>query len=64
VDQERERFAFLQGRAAMSDGPKGPAPEHNVYTVLVILATAVVASATVFLGVKSQQLFGSWNPFS
>jgi hypothetical protein len=48
----------------MSEGPLGAQPEHDVYTVLVILATAVVAAATVFLAVRSQQLFGSWNPFS
>jgi len=39
-------------------------PESNVYTVLLIVATILVAAATVFLVVRSQQLFGSWNPFS
>lgn len=48
----------------MSEGPTGGTAGHNVYTVLVILATVVVASATVYLGIRSQQLFGTWNPFS
>jgi len=48
----------------MSEGPAGGRPEHDVYTVLLMLATLVVAAATVFLGVRSAQLFGSWNPFS
>ncbi len=47
----------------MSDGPDGGRPDHDVYTVLVILATALVAGATVFLCIRSQQLFGTWNPF-
>ncbi len=47
----------------MSEGPLGGQPENDVYTVLVILATVVVAAATIFLAVRSQQLFGEWNPF-
>ena len=47
----------------MSDGPIGK-PEHDVYTVLLILATIVVGAATVYLAIRSQQLFGTWNPFS
>jgi len=47
----------------MSERPAGVQPEHNVYTVLLILATALVATATVYLAVRSQQCFGSWNPF-
>ena len=47
----------------MSDSPAGQ-PESNVYTVLVIVATILIASATVFLAVRSEQLFGSWNPFT
>ena len=46
----------------VSDQPS-QTPENDVYTVLVILATVLVAGATVFLAVRSQQLFGSWNPF-
>jgi hypothetical protein len=47
----------------MSDRPAGH-PENDVYTVLVMLATLFVAAATIYLAIKSQQLFGSWNPFS
>ena len=47
----------------MSEHPSG-SPESDVYTVLVILATVLVAGATVFLGMRSQALFGSWNPFT
>lgn len=47
----------------MSERPAGR-PENDVYTVLVMLAAVVVAAATVYLAIKGQQLFGSWNPFS
>jgi len=46
----------------MSDKPA--APDSDVYTVLVVLATLLVAGATVFLAMRSQELFGSWNPFT
>lgn len=49
---------------SMSDRLAGGRPESNVYTVLLLIATLLVAGATVFLAVKSQQLFGSWNPFT
>ena len=48
----------------MSEGPVGGKPDNNVYTVLLIIATVLVAGATIYLGIRSQQLFGSWNPFS
>ena len=48
----------------MSERPAEGKPENNVYTVLLFIATLLVAGATVFLAVKSHQLFGSWNPFS
>ncbi|MCH7995176.1 MAG: hypothetical protein IIB57_12140 [Planctomycetes bacterium] len=48
----------------MSEGPAGMAPDSDVYTVLLIVATIVVGTATVFLCVRSQELFGSWNPFT
>jgi hypothetical protein len=48
----------------MSEGPADGYPDHNVYTVLVMLATFVVAGATIYLVMRSQQLFGSMNPFS
>lgn len=47
----------------MSDRPAGGRPDHNVYTVLVILATLITGGATVFLALRSQALFGSWSPF-
>lgn len=46
----------------MSDRPAGQ-PANDSYTLLVIIATVVVAGATVYLAVRSQQLFGTWNPF-
>ena len=48
----------------MADRPTSDQPENNVYTVLVIIATIVLAGATAFLAVRGQQLFGNWNPFS
>jgi hypothetical protein len=47
----------------MSDSPADQKPENNVYTILVIVATVLVAGATIYLAIRSQQLFGSWNPF-
>jgi len=46
----------------MSEAPVNEMPEHDIYTVLLILATIVTACATIFLAVRSQQLFGTWNP--
>ena len=48
----------------MSEGPVGARPGHDVYTVLLILATVLVLGATVYLGIRHQQLFGTWNPFA
>jgi hypothetical protein len=47
----------------MSDRPTSR-PDHNVYTILLIIATVLVAGATVYLTVESAQLFGTWNPFA
>ena len=47
----------------MSERPTDAKPGNNVYTILLILATVLVAGATVYLAVRSQQLFGSWSPF-
>ena len=47
----------------MSERPADAKPGNNVYTILLILATVLVAGATVYLAVRSQQLFGSWSPF-
>ena len=48
----------------MSEGPVGGKPENDIYTALLILATILTTGATVYLAIRSQQLFGSWNPFS
>lgn len=48
----------------MSERPAESRPDHNVYTVLLMLATIVVAGATVYLAMRSQQLYGTMNPFS
>ncbi len=47
----------------MAERPAGAQPEHNVYTVLLMIASLLVVGATVYLAVRSQQLFGAWNPF-
>lgn len=47
----------------MGDQP-GESPPNDVYTVLLILATVLLASTTVYLAVRSHHLFGSWNPFT
>ncbi len=48
----------------MSEGSVEASPENNIYTLLLLIATVYVGTGTVFLAVKSQELFGSWNPFS
>jgi hypothetical protein len=48
----------------MSEGPVGGRPEADVYSVLLIVATAVMIAATIYLAARSSQLFGHWNPFS
>ena len=47
----------------MADRPAGAQSENNVYTILLMIAAMLVVGATVYLAVRSQQLFGSWNPF-
>ncbi len=47
----------------MSEGPKGTQPENNIYTILLMLATVLVAAATVYLASRSQHLFDTWSPF-
>lgn len=46
----------------MSEGPQIQ-PQSDIYTVLVVIAAIIVAAATVFLCVRSNQLFGLWHPF-
>jgi hypothetical protein len=48
----------------MGDRPTDAKPGNDIYTVLLIIATVLVAGATVYLAMRSQQLFGSWNPFA
>ena len=48
----------------MGERPAGDRAENNVYTILLMIASLLVVGATVYLAVRSQQLFGSWNPFS
>ena len=47
----------------MSDRPN-IAADNDVYTVLVVLATLLVMGAIVYLALRSQELFGTWNPFT
>lgn len=48
----------------MSERPAGAKPENDIYTVLLIVATVMTLAATVFMGMRSDELFGSWNPFT
>ena len=47
----------------MGERPAGAQPENNVYTILLMIASLLVVGATVYLAVRCQQLFGTWNPF-
>ena len=44
-------------------GPSDIRPEHDIYTVLVIIGTVFLVIGTVVIGVRSQSLFGTWLPF-
>jgi len=46
----------------MSDRPT-TTPDSDVYTVLLIIASIVTIAGTVYLCVRSQELFGNWSPF-
>ncbi len=49
----------------MSDRPESKTqPANDIYTILLIVATILIAGATVYLGMRSIQLFGIWNPFT
>ncbi len=48
----------------MSDGPSGNYAEDDLATVLLIVATAMLIGGTIYIAMRSQALFGSWNPFS
>ncbi len=45
----------------MSD-QSGSKPTNDIYTILLMVATILVAGATIFLANRSAVLFGSWNP--
>lgn len=47
----------------MAERPAGAQPESNVYTILLMIASLLVVGATVYLAVRCQQLFDTWNPF-
>ncbi len=47
----------------MSERPGATSPESDVCTVLLIAATLIVATSTIFLCIKSNVLFGAWHPF-
>ena len=40
----------------------GPNPTNDIYTVLLMVTTLLVAGATIYLASRSTALFGSWNP--
>ena len=45
-----------------STGPK-PEPQNDIYTLLLIVAAALLLCGTIFLAVRSSQLLGSvWPP--
>lgn len=45
----------------MSD-QSGSKPASDIYTILLIVATVLVAGATIYLASRNAALFGSWNP--
>jgi hypothetical protein len=45
-------------------GGPGAQPDSDVYTVLVMIATAFLAVGTIFVAVRSADVFGNWLPFS
>lgn len=47
----------------MSDRPSLAQPEHNIYTVLVVLATLITGGGVVYLAIRTHALFGTWSPF-
>jgi len=47
----------------MSDRTRTAKPESNVYTIMVILSVVMLLGSTAYLAMRSQTLFGTWNPF-
>ncbi len=37
-------------------------PDSDVYTALIVIATLFLMTATIFMWVRSQELYGSWLP--
>lgn len=47
---------------APGGGPHVVPPETDVYSVLLIIATVLLAMGTIFVAVRTYQLFGSLLP--
>ncbi len=45
----------------MSEGPNAQ-PQSDIYTILLAIASLFVLLGTVFVSIRSQQLFGYWLP--
>lgn len=43
-------------------GPSSAQPGNDIYTILLAIANIFVVVATVFMSVRSQQIFGRWLP--
>ncbi|MGB0766366.1 MAG: hypothetical protein ACPGYV_01500 [Phycisphaeraceae bacterium] len=35
---------------------------NNIYTVLTVIALLALLAGVIFVAMRSQELFGSWNP--
>jgi len=47
----------------MAEAGPPSSPANDIYTVLIVVATAFVVLGTVIIAVRSSMLFGSWLPF-
>ncbi|HEY3243591.1 MAG TPA: hypothetical protein VGM03_09590 [Phycisphaerae bacterium] len=47
---------------AVDTRPAATRPESDIYSALIVIATIVVAAATIFMWWRSHELFGSWLP--
>ncbi len=59
-----EHPPYGRGWWIMAEGPGVGRADSNVYTILLIIATVVMIGATVYVGIRHQQLFGTLNPFT
>lgn len=48
----------------MSDRPTSHQPGNDVYTILLMVATVMLIGSTIYLAMRSQELFGIWDPFT